>query len=217
MKQIIAFIILFSSLSFAFSAIANWESKKPESYTVDHPPVAGSVEEQQEFKILHDWEDRRTPRDCKFAKDAAQPAFEIFWGRLFEEYAEERGLRSPFTQKDIYSFKDLISRVMKKAEKVTGFYKDKYRRLRPYDGDPTLKPCAQKPGGRKSYPSSHASKAMASACVLAEMYPQDADLILDFGKYMGELRVIGGVHHPSDVATGQSIGFQVCEGAIGEM
>lgn len=214
MKHFIAFIILFSGLTFSATTLANWETKKPQSYTVDDPPAQGSYEELQEFEVLHDWEDKRTDRDCKFARDSAQPAFEIFWGKLFSEYAHERGLRSPFTERDIQSFKELIAKVMKHTEKVTAHYKAQYRRLRPYDADPTLKPCAKKPGGRKSYPSSHASKAMASACVLAEMYPKDADLILDFGKYMGELRVIGGVHHPSDVVTGQSIGLQVCEGVI---
>ena len=49
------------------------------------------------------------------------------------------------------------------------------------------------------------------ACVLAEIFPAKASEIISYGNYLGELRVIVGVHHPSDVRAGQSLAQRICD------
>lgn len=207
--------ILLGSLASAVTP-ANWEDRRPETYEVQNPPKSGSKEEQKDYEILHQLQDSRSQQDCEMARIARYPDFRIFWEVLFPRYVDKVGEKSPFSAEDIQEFKPFISRVMKQADDVTDFFKSKYRRLRPYDQDPTLTPCAFKPGGRKSYPSSHTSKAFAAACVLADQYPTAKDLLMDFAQYMGDLRVLGGVHHPSDVEAGKSIGLQICEDVLQE-
>jgi hypothetical protein len=35
--------------------------------------------------------------------------------------------------------------------------------------------------------------------------------LLEYGEYLGELRIISGVHHPSDVNAGRSLGRAICD------
>ena len=42
-------------------------------------------------------------------------------------------------------------------------------------------------------------------------YDSRGEFLYEYGVFMGELRKIVGVHHPTDVAAGQSLGKQVCE------
>ncbi|MFN3584025.1 acid phosphatase [Phenylobacterium sp.] len=57
-----------------------------------------------------------------------------------------------------------------------------------------------------SYPSGHSMVAWAWALVLSEAVPEKADALLKLGIESGDSRVICGVHFPSDVEAGRSLG-----------
>ncbi len=188
------------------TANGNWTKIDENEYQVGKPPVTGSAQHQQELKLLHDHESTRTKTDCSLAAKQTFPTFDAFFG-------PEMGL---LTKQEARKVKPFISRVMRYTEKITTKFKNIYLRPRPYRSDPTLKPCAVKPTGSKSYPSSHASAATAGACILAELFPAQTQALTAHGTRLGELRVISGVHHPSDVASGQDLAEQICERLLKE-
>ncbi len=196
---------------YSLNAFADYNLRKPDTYQVLPPPVTDSVAEQQEYKLLRERQKNRTGLECYFAGQAAFATFEVFWETVFAEYVQEFYQINPiFTEQDILGFKDHIKGVMRYTVRVTRYFKTKYKRVRPYDKDKSLQPCTFIPGGQTSYPSSHASKVFASACVLSSMYPEHKEILMSYAEFMADLRVLGGVHHSSDIATGKDIGLQVC-------
>jgi membrane-associated phospholipid phosphatase len=107
----------------------------------------------------------------------------------------------------VQPFLDQVSQLV---SKIASVFKDKYARPRPYAEDQRIQPCAPKSGGTLSYPSSHATEGAVDACVLGQIFPDRAAKLTDYGQYIGELRVIAGVHHPSDVAAGQTLAAAIC-------
>ena len=64
----------------------------------------------------------------------------------------------------------------------------------------------------QAYPSGHSTVGYALALALAKKFPYKKDLILQQGLKIGENRLIGGVHHPSDVVAGRKLAEQVVRG-----
>ncbi len=118
---------------------------------------------------------------------------------------------SPLSEYEAQLAEELVEKVMKLSVRVAGYHKGKFRRPRPYDADPEIRPCVKKPGGSRSYPSSHAAASSAGSCILAQMFPEKAEEISVYGSHLGELRTIVGVHYPSDVNAGQDLGTRVCQ------
>lgn len=200
MKTKVRFTLVWA-LTLSLSAFADWTTLDSDSFQMADPPKEGSAAYKQDYQDLHELQEARTKDDCRIARAQRFPAFGAF-------YEIEQ---SPLTEKQAADAKALINRVIRLTVKISTDFKKKYTRMRPYDVDEEIKPCAQKPGGSTSYPSSHAAAATSSACVLAKMYPANADTIKDWGDYLGRLRAIVGVHHPSDVEAGQKLGQEICE------
>lgn len=91
--------------------------------------------------------------------------------------------------------------------------KERYARPRPYAADAARYRCEgadlQALGPERSYPSGHAMLGYAWALTLAEIAPTRADAVLARGVAYGNSRVICGVHWPSDVAAGRTLGAAV--------
>lgn len=190
------------ALTLSVSALADWTDVDQDNFLLDSPPEAGSNEYKKDYVELHRLQENRDDdgEDCKLSRKQKWPAFATFYGK-----------ESPLTRAEAKESKDLINKVIRVAVKVCGPFKKQYERQRPYDVDEKIVPCVEKPGGSTSYPSSHAAAATASACVLAKLYPAKKAELLEWGKYLGDLRKIVGVHHPSDVVAGQRLGNDVCE------
>ncbi len=90
-------------------------------------------------------------------------------------------------------------------------FKNHFKRPRPYQIVKDLQPCLVKPGYDESYPSGHAALGAIGGCLLAQRFPDKAYYLEQQGRIVGDLRVIGGVHNPSDVVAGQSLARQICD------
>jgi membrane-associated phospholipid phosphatase len=80
-----------------------------------------------------------------------------------------------------------------------------FGRLRPYVVYPNLDPALPKTF-TVCYPSSHAVLGEVYARIIAQLDPANKDIILETGQTLGNDRVLGGVHWPSDVEAGQRLG-----------
>lgn len=157
------------------------------------PPVAGSPEFQNDFAVLHAWQARRTEGQCAAAQAEGIPTYENMVGAA-----------SPFPVPLKGEPKVFFAAVAGDAGAAVYILKSRFSRPRPPLTDPTLKPCISLPKG-KAYPSGHATVARLYALVLAELVPARRAEFLAIGERSGLYRVIGGVHHPSDIAAGRRL------------
>jgi acid phosphatase (class A) len=95
----------------------------------------------------------------------------------------------------------LFEQVKKDIKDAINTPKNFYKRKRPYQVDPTLD--LGKPEPSYSYPSGHSTRGMLQALMLAEIFPEKRDAILEFGRTIGWDRVLIGKHFPTDVVAGR--------------
>lgn len=193
--------LLLLSLALAPFAAASWTKTPSSSFSLPAFPAAGSAAHKREYERLRELQESRSREDCALARSQQYPSYASLFG------AKE----SPLGEEELEDAKALVSRVMRLTERVSSYFKEKFARPRPYDQDPEIRPCVHKPGGATAYPSSHAAASAAGACVLGHLYPRKRRALEEYGNRLGELRVIVGVHHPSDVAAGQALGREICE------
>jgi acid phosphatase (class A) len=206
MKFKVSFVIVcFLFLSSQATALADWSKVASKDFTVENYPAEGSPENKADYDELLALQRNRSEKDCALATKQKYPDFKIFFG--------DSGL---LAADEIETVLPLLNRVAKLSERVTDYFKHQFERPRPYDADKRIHPCAVKPTGSLSYPSAHASSAALDACVLAELFPNRAKKIVEYGSYLGDLRAISGVHHPSDVAAGKQLGKDICEYLLGD-
>ena len=103
----------------------------------------------------------------------------------------------------------LLRRSLLDAGLATYAAKDHYKRQRPFvvNQDSTCA-AAEEESLRKdgSYPSGHAALGWAWALLLTELAPERSDALMARGLAFGHSRMVCGVHWPSDISTGQTIG-----------
>jgi len=103
----------------------------------------------------------------------------------------------------------ILRRTLADAGLSTYAAKNHYQRARPFmlNNLPTCTPneeaMLRKDG---SYPSGHTAIGWAWALILAEVFPQQADVILERGKEFGISRNVCNVHWHSDVVYGRMMG-----------
>lgn len=189
----------------AAPAFADWQSIPATDYTMAPPPAPGSPADRQDMQTLLQYQQTRTDAQCAQAAAEAAPTFHSLW--------DSSGLLSAAELSAVGPLADSASQY---AANVSGVFKKKYHRPRPYNENPDLQPCADKPGGNTAYPSTHAAAGTVDACVLAQLFPDRAERITAYGKLVGDLRAISGVHHPTDVAAGQDLGRQICSALLAD-
>ncbi len=152
------------------------------------PPAKDSVQEKIDSAILVWEQSRRTDYDYlqAWASVTLDPShFNEPLGARFEE--------SRFPK--LYG---IMNTVLADARLYVDAFKAKYKRPRPYQVDPNIKPFIPEEES-DTYPSGHATRGMTSALVLAEIFPDKRDALLKSGIKTGQDRVIGGVHYVSDI------------------
>ena len=180
------------------------EDKIPNSLKlVPPPPEEGSVAFQLDQEMAAKYvalEDEarkeQASRDAVLVFPEAVDAFNIV---LDVQISEE-------TTPHLYM---ILRRTLADAGLSTYAAKNHYQRARPFmvNDTPTCTPdeeaILRKDG---SYPSGHTAIGWAWALILAEVFPQQADVILERGKQFGISRNVCNVHWHSDVVYGRMMG-----------
>lgn len=196
-----AIIALFISLS----AQADWASIPSSDFSLTPPPSEGSAKFKEDFKVLLQYQETRSQADCDLSQSQQHPDFDSLYGASEILDSSEKQTLRPLMDKSM----DLV-------ERVSGYFKNKFKRPRPYSTDSRIQPCVEPPTGAKSYPSSHAAMATIAACIMKEILPNKRNELKKYAEYLAELRVIVGVHHPSDIAAGKELANQLCEKLLGD-
>ncbi len=157
------------------------------------PPAAGSKADLADLAALKDWQARRTPAQCAKAAAEAHATYEEFFGGL-----------TPFPAPMPEAAARIFARVRSEADGTISGIKDKYKRPRPFHRDAALDPCLGRIGGL-AYPSGHAAISRLFALMLGDLVPARKKEFLARADAAALDRVIGGVHHPSDIEAGKMI------------
>lgn len=158
------------------------------------PPASdGTPETLAELAELHRIENERTPErfarakhddeleDVRAIADVLGPAFDL--GRF------------PATAQ---LFADLRNEDSVAAKRAKAFF----RRTRPWHADPSLNPCNKSDAVKSAYPSGHSTMGYASAEVLANLMPGNAQIILARATDYAASRLVCGAHYRSDLEGG---------------
>jgi acid phosphatase (class A) len=167
------------------------------------PPAAGSKEEKDEIGKLLEMQKDRTPEEIKRCKDEVevQPfVFSMILGDWFS------AANLPETDK-------LLKMATKDAKPIFGAAKAVWNRQRPFLVSDQIHPCVEEEKSA-SYPSGHATRGMMWATIIVELLPSgvpasDKELIIDYGREIGDDRALAGMHFPSDVIAGQTLGKEI--------
>ncbi|MCM2266319.1 MAG: phosphatase PAP2 family protein [Elusimicrobiales bacterium] len=156
-------------------------------------PAAGSREDQEDFRVIFDWQARRTAAQCAAAKAEMSHNYDVFFGRI-----------SPFPVPAPAQVKQFFKNVENDSVAAHKFLKDVYKRERPFVRDPRVQPCLPRVQGL-SYPSGHSAMARLFALILSDLVPSRRAEFLARADEAALFRVLGGVHHPTDTAAGKAL------------
>lgn len=161
-------------------------------------PAKGSAGEAKDDATLLKWQSVRTKKECDFA--ASQSRLNV-----------EKVFVKPVGPLEDHEFDSLKLKLLK-LEARTGtnslLAKRLYNRPRPYVRNHNIKPCIPLESS-SSYPSGHAAMGMATGKLLAHYFPEHAEEIMQVALQVGTNRIIGGVHHPTDVEAGRKLGEEL--------
>jgi acid phosphatase (class A) len=158
------------------------------------PPEANSHEQAADLAAVQAAFKNRTKADEGLAKSEKEVTFYTFAPVIGPVLDVEK---LPKTTA-------LFEKVAKDNKQTIDAGKDHWKRVRPYELDPTLLHGDKEPS--PSYPSGHSTRGTVYALLLAELFPDKRDDILKYGREIGWLRVVTGKHYPTDIYAGRVLG-----------
>ena len=159
------------------------------------PPENNSTEVKKEFNIIKKHLDTNTKKEKEEIKyqDKKSTPFEFEFLKLIKSIDPK-----------LKKFIDLLT---DELFTICLYFKKKYNRTRPFELAEKLKINIPKiktqTGHSPSYPSGHALSATFLAIYLGDMFPEHRKKLNEFAKEIGENRIKGGIHFPSDVKAGE--------------
>jgi acid phosphatase (class A) len=160
------------------------------------PPSPGSEQDQGDLQCVLDVQASRTDEQVARARgeeDLTVFAFADVLGPGFNAQA------CPKTAK-------LFDQVKFDSRVFSGRAKSLWNRVRPFKADPRVHGAATHPETDFSHPSGHSTRGMLMAELLAQIFPDRRAALIDRGRQIGWDRVILGMHYPTDVFAGQTLG-----------
>ena len=155
------------------------------------PPAPGSAEQAADLEEVRAVYHNAGSNDVAIAN--SQKKFDVFtFGPVIGAFLIPG--RYPKTEA-------FFRNVQADAAAVTDNAKEHYRRPRPYVMDPSL--ANGKLEKSFSYPSGHSTESMVLGLVLAEIFPEKREAILDEARSIGWHRVIIARHYPTDIYAGR--------------
>ncbi len=164
---------------------------------------------RDELAWMHRIASTRTPDGIAAAAWLSDSATEAMIESGLREYERiagpDQARRGAKLLEDVVSYAEHMGRDMKKS----------VRRDRPFVTDPTLPVVITRPPtDNYSFPSGHATAAFAAAAVLGALVPAQRDAFLETAMQIAFARTYGGVHYPSDIVAGASLGMAAATAAM---
>ena len=163
-------------------------------------PTKGSVEEKADFTQMLKLQKTRTTEDCQLAAQEVKPSIRTL-------FSQRNG---PVSADEMEQAFPKIEKVYQAASSASRYAKNLYRRPRPFVTNPEIKPCIALEDSY-SFPSGHTTISRAVARALSVLYPERAELLLKRADEIAFHRVLGGVHHPSDIEAGKKLADEVAK------
>jgi acid phosphatase (class A) len=172
---------------------ANWaETLKSE---IPPFPEKNSAEQKKDEQILANYQTTRKTQDCERAVLEVHASLANFYGAP----------NGSLTDAQVKTLGDFFQKVRNEGDYFTHEVKNKYSRPRPFVYLKQLHPCVDLEKS-PAYPSGHASLSELYALVLSEIFPAQKTVFLARAKQIRDDRVLAGVHHPSDINSGEKAG-----------
>jgi len=162
------------------------------------PPAHGSAVDQADLKEILDLQKSRTPKDCERATSEVHVNLGAFFGAPY----------GPLTQDQVKKWNPIFEQALYDTDYLVQEVKVHYARPRPYYSDPTITPCIKRET-TGAYPSGHAAIARVFERLLEVVDPAQKTEIAAREKQITHDRVLGGVHHPTDIRAGGELGDHI--------
>lgn len=194
--KFISMMLLLSIFNTAFAQSDFLDNGEP----IGPFPKIGSVEAKEEIEEMIYIQEHRSQEDCDAAELQASANLETLFG----------GKEGALSNAEISKVKKKLRMVTIKSGLKIYFAKREFKRPRPYITHSEIKPCIELESST-SYPSGHSALARVYARLLAVIYPDRASVFEALGNQAALNRVIGGVHHPSDIIAGKKLGDMIAD------
>ena len=161
------------------------------------PSVPGSAEDQAD----------RATTDRAFAQRSSADFSAAEQEEKFDAFAFASVVGAGFQADKLPHVAALFKEAEHETKEAVDTSKNHWRRLRPC---PPASACALNPEQAKKksfgYPSGHSSRATVDAILLAQLFPQDSDALMQHARDIGWRRVVNGVHTLQDIYAGRMFG-----------
>jgi acid phosphatase (class A) len=158
------------------------------------PPTAGSPEAAADLASARAVFKARTPEELYRAKKDSALSMFIFGPAIGPAFQPGK----------FPKIEALFEKVKASIGVAIDLPKNHWKRKRPYVLDPELSLGAPEPSF--GYPSGHSARGTVYALLMAELFPDKKDAILEIGRTIGWDRVLIGKHFPTDVQAGRVLG-----------
>jgi len=195
-------LICFSLVGTAFAAETRPHFVDPQRIKVEEilsgPSPSGSIETQREIEMVLALQSTRTAADvARIKREGKLSPF------LFEDV-----LGPWFTRENLPLTMAFLETAGQDASQLGETGKKLWSRPRPPLQDKRITPSVGLPANG-SYPSSHGLCGLVWGTLLAELAPDLRTVLIKRGEQIGDDRVLGGVHFPSDVEAGRALGHAI--------
>ena len=162
-------------------------------------PQMGSPADIEDVKADLEAQKNRTPEQIQEAKTDFKVTLDLF----------ARAIGPDFTEKNYPATFDLLNGIKGEVGGIVHDSKHRWKRVRPYDAHPEIKPIFKVEDF--SYPSGHSTLSTTWAVLLAMIFPDKAAAVQERARLISESRVIAGVHYPSDIHEGEILGQAIAQ------
>ena len=158
-------------------------------HVIPPPPAPGSAAEQADLDGVMALQDHPTKQELAHAEQSVAFSVFTFAETLGPEFNAKRKPRTAL----------FFSQLEATANQAKNFLKETYRRDRPFVAFPSEVRPLVTPEAGYSYPSGHCTRSWLFALVLAELDPPHRASFFGNAIRVGEDRIIGGMHFPTDM------------------
>lgn len=163
--------------------------------TIPEFPKEGSNEQRFDELEIRRQQKLRTAKDCERAESEVKVTLKSFYGLPYGALDDQQ----------IEKLTPFFENIRTEAGPYIGQVKNSFSRTRPYVYLKNVNPCIQKEKSL-AYPSGHATLAALYGDVLINLFPEKTAQIRARQNQIGRDRILAGVHHPTDVKSGMTLG-----------